>query len=393
MKADWALKRLGDVALVIAGQSPDGTYYNENGLGLPFYQGKKEFHDRILGPPTTWTTQITKEALPQDILMSVRAPVGPVNVASERICIGRGLAAIRAKKGLLQEFLFYFLRSQQDALEGKEGAVFSSIGRSEIENILVPVPSLAEQNRVVGVLDEVFEGLSVAVANTKKSLLEAELLFSIRRDAVFDTPGSGWVRTRLSSICEIKHGYAFEGQYFSSEGPYVLLTPGNFFESGGYRERGDKQKFYTGDVPAGYVLSKGDLLVAMTEQAAGLLGSPILVPESGVFLHNQRLGLVNAAPGVRWLPDFVFHIFNTRAVRRELHASASGAKVRHTSPTKIGQVEVAFCPSIEEQRTVVEALFRLRKEVDKLEAVYEEKVRLLDSFRDSVLHHTFIGLL
>ena len=59
-----------------------------------------------------------------------------------------------------------------------------------------------------------------------------------------------------------------------------LLTPGNFYESGGYRDRGEKQKYYYGEIPRDYVLEKGDMLVAMTEQAAGLLGSPILIPES-----------------------------------------------------------------------------------------------------------------
>jgi type I restriction enzyme S subunit len=85
----------------------------------------------------------------------------------------------------------------------------------------------------------------------------------------------------------------------------VLLTPGNFYETGGYRDRGEKQKYYTGEIPSGYVLNQGELLVAMTEQAAGLLGSPILVPESGKFLHNQRLGLVTNKLGVAWSNEFL----------------------------------------------------------------------------------------
>jgi len=92
-----------------------------------------------------------------------------------------------------------------------------------------------------------------------------------------------------------------------------MLTPGNFYESGGYRDRSDKQKYYCGEIPPGYVLKKDDLLIAMTEQAAGLLGSPILVPESDKFLHNQRLGLVTKKPGVPWTNEFFFHVFNTKA--------------------------------------------------------------------------------
>ncbi len=76
----------------------------------------------------------------------------------------------------------------------------------------------------------------------------------------------------------------------------------------------------------------------MTEQAAGLLGSPIIVPESDKFLHNQRLGLVTKRPGVPWTNEFFFHVFNTQQVRKNIHASASGVKVRHTSPTRLARL-------------------------------------------------------
>ena len=83
--AGWEQATLGIVCEVIAGQSPKGSNYNNSGDGLPFYQGKKEFGDRYLGAPTKWTTQITREATAGDVLMSVRAPVGPINFSTERI--------------------------------------------------------------------------------------------------------------------------------------------------------------------------------------------------------------------------------------------------------------------------------------------------------------------
>ena len=132
MKASWENLVLGDACDVIAGQSPDGSAYNSLGDGLPFYQGKKEFEEKYIGPPTTWTTEITKRAVVNDILMSVRAPVGPINFATQEICIGRGLAAIRAKAGLDQNFIFYFLLSIQPQISGRGGAVFPSISRAEI---------------------------------------------------------------------------------------------------------------------------------------------------------------------------------------------------------------------------------------------------------------------
>jgi type I restriction enzyme S subunit len=102
----WEDKKLGDLCSVIQGQSPPGNTYNNNGIGIPFYQGKKEFTDKFIDKPTVWTTKITKISEKNDILMSVRAPVGPINLNTQKICIGRGLAAIRIQQNnILNDYL------------------------------------------------------------------------------------------------------------------------------------------------------------------------------------------------------------------------------------------------------------------------------------------------
>ena len=108
---------LGEVAEIISGQSPEGEYYNDKGNGLPFYQGKADFGDIYLKQPTKWTTQTTKIAEKEDVLMSVRAPVGPVNISPFKICIGRGLASIRSQERLSYLFLFYVLRESQNIIK------------------------------------------------------------------------------------------------------------------------------------------------------------------------------------------------------------------------------------------------------------------------------------
>ena len=149
----WEIKKLGEICHIIAGQSPEGKFYNSEGKGMPFYQGKKEFGEKYIGEPTTWTTKITKEANTGDILMSVRAPVGPVNFATQKICIGRGLAAIRAGKSVNKEFLFNYLLKHENEIEGNAGAVFSSINKAQIENIEIPLPPLFEQQAIICKLD------------------------------------------------------------------------------------------------------------------------------------------------------------------------------------------------------------------------------------------------
>jgi restriction endonuclease S subunit len=149
----WEEKKLGEVCKVIAGQSPEGKFYNSERNGIPFYQGKKEYGEKYIGEPTTWTTKITKEAEAGDILMSVRAPVGPVNFATQKICIGRGLAAIRAGKSIDKEFLFNFLIKHENEIVGNAGAVFNSINKTQIENLEIPLPSLPEQQTIFRQLD------------------------------------------------------------------------------------------------------------------------------------------------------------------------------------------------------------------------------------------------
>lgn len=176
MKTNWQTKKLGEVCSVIAGQSPEGKFYNKVCKGLPFYQGKKEFTEKFIGKPTTWTTKITKEAFFGDILMSVRAPVGPINFATEKICIGRGLAAIRASKLIDKEFLFNFLVKHENEIVGNAGAVFNSISKAQIEAIEIPLPPLAEQKRILKILDEVFLKIEKAKENTAKKLSDLEEL-------------------------------------------------------------------------------------------------------------------------------------------------------------------------------------------------------------------------
>lgn len=294
-----------------------------------------------------------------------------------------------------KEWLYYFLSRETFRVEGAarmSGAVgHKRVSKEFIEECSIPVPPLAEQQRIVGLLDEAFEGLATAKANAEKNLQNARALFESHLQSVFTQSGSGWVEKPFSELCDIKHGYAFEGEFFSNEGEYVLLTPGNFYERGGYRDRGEKQKYYTGEIPRDYVLNEGDLLVAMTEQAAGLLGSPILVPESDKFLHNQRLGLVTKKPGVVWSNEFFFHVFNTQPVRKAIHASASGVKVRHTSPTKIGEVVVAFSTSLPEQKRIVTTLASLSEETQRLARLYEQKLVALEALKKSLLHQAFSG--
>src|SRR5271167_1178426 len=113
----------------------------------------------------------------------------------------------------------------------------------------------------------------------------------------------------LGDLIRIKHGYTFKSKFFRDSGKYVVLTPGHFFEEGGFRIRPEKDRFYDGDIPDGFMLPERALIVAMTEQGPGLLGSSALVPEGEKYLHNQRIGLVTITDPSVLDKDFLFRLF------------------------------------------------------------------------------------
>jgi type I restriction enzyme S subunit len=400
MKKGWQTKKLGEVLEKTETVNPllspntEFDYIDVSSVSNKTFQ--IEDTQRLKGKDAP--SRARKLVRTNDIIFAtIRPTLQRIAVVPEhldkQVC-STGYFVLRPKPGMDHRFVYYWLLTedftgQMESLQ--KGASYPAVTDGDVRAQEIPIPPLAEQQRIVGLLDEAFEGLATAKANAEKNLQNARALFESHLESVFTQRGPGWVEKSLSELCDIKHGYAFEGEFFSNEGEYVLLTPGNFYEHGGYRDRVEKQKYYTGEIPSDYVLTEGDLLVAMTEQAAGLLGSPILVPESDKFLHNQRLGLVTKKPGVLWTNEFFFHVFNTQQVRKAIHSSASGVKVRHTSPTKIGEVVAAFPTSFPEQKRIVMTLASLKEETQRLTRLYERKLAALEALKKSLLHQAFTG--
>ena len=150
----WTWARLGNLYHLEMGQSPPSQFYNQTGDGLPFYQGKADFGDRF---PTVryWCTKPTKLADEGDVLLSVRAPIGPTNIATERCCIGRGLAALRPLAGMPTKYLLWTIRAFEEQLDSLgTGTTFKAISRKLLEPFPLPLPPLAEQHRIVAKVDE-----------------------------------------------------------------------------------------------------------------------------------------------------------------------------------------------------------------------------------------------
>lgn len=163
-----------------------------------------------------------------------------------------------------------------------------------------------------------------------------------------------WQCIQLGEVLDVKHGYAFKGQFFSDEGRYIVLTPGNCHEAGGLKLKGDKEKYYTGGFPDEFLLRTGDMLVVMTDliNSAPILGGSFIIPEDDKFLHNQRLGLVRLLDERRMDPKFLYYLLNAQGYRGQVRGSASGATVRHTSPDRIKQCIVRVPVDVKYQRRI-----------------------------------------
>jgi type I restriction enzyme S subunit len=174
LPSGWVSKRLGDLAQVSMGQSPPGTSYNKHGQGTPFFQGKAEFGEKY---PTVrqWTTAGTKFAEPGDILMSVRAPVGPTNIADTHCALGRGLAGIRAGASLDQSYLIWYLKHVEASIQARgKGTTFDAISGNDLRDTMVNLPPLDEQRRIVETLDDHLSRLDKALAefsDARKNLI------------------------------------------------------------------------------------------------------------------------------------------------------------------------------------------------------------------------------
>jgi len=184
---DWEVVRLGDVAEIIMGESPPSSTYNNIGEGLPFLQGKAEFGE-IYPSPSVYCSKPLKIAELNDILLSVRAPVGDVNLAPFRGCIGRGLAAIMPKNDKLNYlFLFYYLKSNRKRFEIiSSGSTFKAIRKKDIENYFIPFPPLEEQKKIAEILSTIDKKLEIErkekekLKRIKKGLMDVLLTGRVR---------------------------------------------------------------------------------------------------------------------------------------------------------------------------------------------------------------------
>ena len=183
---EWKKKALSTIADIVMGSSPKSINYNNLEQGLPLLQGNADIKNR-LSAPRVYTSQITKECLVDDILLSVRAPVGEISRSIHHACIGRGIAAIRAKEGTLQNYLYqWLLQFEPKWARLSQGSTFEAVNSNDIKTLHIDFPQKEEQQKIASVLsaaDREIETLQQKLEYLKqeKKALMQQLLTGKRR--------------------------------------------------------------------------------------------------------------------------------------------------------------------------------------------------------------------
>ena len=206
------MARLGDICEINMGQSPDSSSYNDNNDGLPFFQGNADFGE-LYPTVRVWCSQPSKVANKNDILISVRAPIGALNIADCKCCIGRGIAALTVDENVcVQKYLWHALHSKVEELNSKgTGSTFKAINKKILEETEIPLPSLDEQRKIAAILDKI----SDLTAKRRRQLDKLDELVKSRFIEMFGEPWGNpmqWKETTLGTEC-----------YYIKDGPHKSL--------------------------------------------------------------------------------------------------------------------------------------------------------------------------
>lgn len=386
----WRWVELGEVCEIIAGQSPPGHTYRKAPEGLPFFQGKADFGQRH-PIPRAWCVEPTKLAKAKDILISVRAPVGPTNVANQECCIGRGLAAVRCGNSIEMDFLLFWIKKEESNLERKgSGSTFGAINRKELEDFAVPLPPLSEQKRIAAILDEQTGAVEKARAAAEAQLEAAKALPAAYLGQVFPKEGQelppDWRWARLGNTATLlpSKSIATEGDVEVQAVTTACLTEGGFsydgIKTGHMRAK---------DVPM-CILNPGEILIARSNTAE-LVGRVSLYKGAANQIVASDLTIrIRTAHDVH--PEFLTNYLSFLFISgywRSKAGGASGSMKKITRP-HIENLQVPVC-EMAEQKHIAAVLNEQMASTERLRNDIEKQLHEINSLPAALLRRAFNG--
>jgi type I restriction enzyme, S subunit len=380
MKKGWQTKTLGAACKVMNGGTPKTgvpKYWDGSHLWITPAEMGKRFSPYVSDTERKITDLGLRDSSarmlpPNSVILSSRAPIGHLAINTEPMATNQGCKGLIPGSQLQHKFLYYYLISIVDLLNSLgTGATFKELSGGKLKEVTIPVPPLPEQRRIVGILDEAFEGIATAKANADKNLENARALFESYLQSVFTQRGVGWVETtvdKISTNLDSKRVPITKNVRTSGEYPY--------YGASGIVD-------YVGD----YIFDGDTLLVS--EDGANLLArsTPIAFSVSGKYWVNNHAHILkfeNTATQ-RFVEFYLESI--------KLDEYITGAAQPKLNQKALNSIPIPIPKSVEAQANIVESVESLQEETQRLARLYERKLAALEALKKSLLHQAFTGQL
>ena len=365
--------KLKDVCNINMGQSPDSDSYNDNEDGIPFFQGNADFGEKY---PTTrkWCNAPTKIAHAEDILISVRAPIGALNYAKEECCIGRGLAAITPNQDKVSSgFIYWLLKGKHKELNLQgTGSTFKAISRKVLEEIKVPDIELKKQTELAGSLEKVYSVIQLR----KQQLEELDILIKARFVEMFGDPVSNpfnYDKVRLSQIADIKIGpfgsLLHKEDYIENGHP--LVNPSHIVDS---KISVDNKLTISNEKYeelGAYKLQIGDVVMGRR----GEMGRCAVVLEDGLLCGT---GSILIRPTQNVTADFIQKIISFPSFKKTIEDMAVGQTMPNLNVPIVSNFEIIH-PPVEVQKSYYDFVTQVDKSKVEIQKALNKTQMLFDS--------------
>lgn len=382
--------KLKECCTIIAGQSPESKYYNTEGIGIPFFQGKADFGE-VYPTIRVYCSQPTKIAEKDDILLSVRAPVGPTNLSPGRVCIGRGLTAIRPSEILNLKYLLHYFRYFEAQLQQKgTGTTFKAITQDVVRNLEIPIPSLEEQERIVARIEELFSELDNGVETLRKTKQQLTVYRQAVLKEAFDKAGEKQVPLR-GIIEKPRYGTSKKCSYDVDEHSLPVYRIPNIHYSQGTISHDDlKYASFTEDEFDSLKLRSGDILMIRSNGSVSLVGRSAIVAEEdthGLFAgYLMRLRIKVEA---EILPQYLNLYLSTHYARYQIEQMAkSTSGVNNINSGEICRICLPVC-GIDLQKEIIREIEARLSVCDSIEKTVDTALQQAEAMRQSILKQAF----
>lgn len=344
------LKDLVDIQM---GQSPDSKFYNYDKIGLPFYQGKADF-GRINPTPKIWCSKSKKEAKPNDILISVRAPVGDLNINNEQSCIGRGLAAITCRPDVDMMYLYYYLKYLKPQLKHiSTGSTFESINRTQLENLMIDYKPYSEQIKISNILQVVERQIEVK----ENLLILYDLLIKSRFVEMFGDPNMVALNKsiKFSSVAKIITGNTPSRKSPEYYGDYIeWIKSDNIISTNLYISQA-KEFLSEQGAAKGRVAPKDSLLMTCIAGSIRSIGNVGICDRSVAF--NQQINAIVLKNNIN--PLYVYWLL--KLFKPSIIANVEMSLKGIISKSQLENMLIPFIASQEEQELFIKFAIQINK--------------------------------